>query len=58
MTAWLFGLVEQDKGTDGCAMVLGSHSSVAPRCYQVLFGDMYNNPGTLGRALSIDCCVL
>ena len=27
---WLFGLGEQDKGTAGCVMVLGSHSSVAP----------------------------
>jgi len=35
---WLFGLGEQDIGTAGCVMVLGSHSSVAPGCYQVLFG--------------------
>ena len=34
----IFGLGEQDKGTAGRVMVLGSHSSVAPGCYQVLFG--------------------
>jgi len=34
----LFGLGEQDKGTAGCVMVLGSHSSVAPGCYHILFG--------------------
>ena len=37
ITACLFGLGEQDKGIAGCVMVLGSHSSVAPGCYQVLF---------------------
>ena len=60
ITSWLFGLGEQDKGTDRCVMVLGSHSSVAPGgCYHLLFGGMtIRDPGTVGWAISIDCCVL
>ena len=60
ITSWIFGLGEQDKGTDRCVMVLGSHSSVAPGgCYHVLFGGMtIRDPGIVGWAISIDCCVL
>ena len=56
-TAWLFGLGEQDKGTAGCGMVLGSHSSMVPGCYHILFGGITIHESSVGPyRLIVACC--
>ena len=57
ITTWLFRLSEQDKGTARCVMVLGSHSSVAPRCYHILFGGITIREPSVGPyRLSVVFC--